>query len=159
MDRAKTDKWNTTLKVLPLHSRKTVEKKIMDTLQVYVLIKTSVFLLLTLEGTLSVLTITVSLTEKNTLSPQATNSNCLSGRLKYQWVPHSFGYLKLWRPLLKCWEQAPQPHTYWKSTRQRRRRHYICKKFYPGIQSQYKETCQASQPVCFRIRRVTSHSM
>lgn len=132
----------------------------MDISQVYVSIRTSILFLFTCEGTLSVLTITISLTEKNILTPQATNFNCLSGRLKHQWVPHSLGYSKLWKPLSKSWQQAPQPHTYWKPTRQRKRSQYICKKFYPGIQSQYKENLPSSQPVCFRIRRAqqTSHT-
>lgn len=64
--------------------QKRTEKKVMDISQVYVSIRTSILFLFTCEGTLSVLTITISLTEKNILTPQATNFNCLSGRLKHQ---------------------------------------------------------------------------
>lgn len=136
--------------------QKRTEKKVMDISQVYVSIRTSILFLFTCEGTLSVLTITISLTEKNILTPQATNFNCLSGRLKHQWVPHSLGYSKLWKPLSKSWQQAPQPHTYWKPTRQRKRSQYICKKFYPGIQSQYKENLPSQPASMFQNQKSTA---
>lgn len=158
MDRAKTDKWNTTLKVLPLHSRKNIGKKNHGYFT-GICINKDFCIPFTYPWGNTFCSYNHSFFDREEYSISTSYQLELPLRKAQTPVPHSFGYLKLWRPLLKCWEQAPQPHTYWKSTRQRRRRHYICKKFYPGIQSQYKETHQASQPVCFRIRRVTSHSM
>lgn len=117
----------------------------MDILQVWVLIMVSIFLLLPCDRILfSVLTVTTFHRQEYSLSPYGTNLNCLLGWLKHRWVPH-LGGARPENPYQNL-DNEHQSLTPIGNQPDRWRNHYVCKKFYPEVQSQDDSTKKPVSP-------------
>ena len=83
--------------------------------------------------------------QEYSLTPQGTNLNCLLGRLKHRWVPQSSGSVKPENPYQNL---DNKHHSLTPTGNQpgRWRNYYVCKKFYPEVQSQDDSTKKCVNP-------------